>query len=135
MKTYQSTLLTLGLPLLLLQACAYNRPEEVTAQMARTEATLQQAEQNGAAEKSLPELQSARDKFADAKKSLSKDSKEGDQNALVLAKQAQVDAQFATAKAQASRQQSATHDAQQGVNALRDEAARNANATAPETTK
>lgn len=119
--------LALALPLLTIQACASYRPaEDVTAQMARTEAILQQAERSGVAVNSLPELQSARDKYAQAKQSLAKKSSEGDQKALQLAKQAEVDAQYATAKAQNTTQQSAAREVQSGTQALKDEANRNA---------
>lgn len=111
-------------PLLLLQACAYQRPAEVTAQMVRTETTLRQAEQSGAEVNSLPELQSAKDKFADAQRALDRKNKEGDRVAMQLAQQAQVDAQFASAKAQATRQEQAAREVKDGVDALRDEARR-----------
>ena len=65
-------LTALALPLLL-QACASHRPsEEVTAQMARTQAVLQQAERSGAARASLPELEQAKDKYARAQAELDK---------------------------------------------------------------
>lgn len=133
MKAFQS-IVAVGLPLMMLQACAYQRPEEVTAQMARTEATLQQAEQSGAKEAALPELQSARDKYADARKSLDKDSKQGDDNALKLAKQAEVDAQFASAKAQSTRQEKAAQEVRNGVDALRTETQRAPAGTTTEAT-
>jgi hypothetical protein len=108
-------------------ACAsYQHAPEVTAQMARTEATLQQARQGGAQVEALPQLQSARDKYAQAQQSLEKNSKEGDREAVQLAKQAELDAQFAAAKAQTSRQEKAASEVQQGVEALRSEANRSA---------
>jgi Domain of unknown function (DUF4398) len=94
--------------------------------MARTEATLQQARQGGAQVEALPQLQSARDKYAQAQQSLEKNSKEGDREAVQLAKQAELDAQFAAAKAQTSRQEKTASEVQQGVEALRSEANRNA---------
>ena len=110
-----------------LAACAsYQHPAEVTAQMARTEASLQQARQGGAQVEALPQLQSARDKYAQAQQSLEKNSKEGDREAVQLAKQAELDAQFAAAKAQTTRQEKAASEVQQGVEALRTEANRNA---------
>ncbi|MET0279952.1 MAG: DUF4398 domain-containing protein [Steroidobacteraceae bacterium] len=120
-----------GLPLILLQACAYHRPDEVTAQMARTEAVIQQAERSGAQEAALAEYQGARDKYADAKQALDKKSKSGDEAAVRLAKQAEVDAQYASAKAQAARQQAAAREVQQGTQQLGQEAQRNAAAPAP----
>jgi hypothetical protein len=124
--------LALGVPLLMLQACATHRPsEEVTAQMARTEAVLQQADRSNVATNSLPELLAAKDKYAQARTALEKKSDEGDQEALKLAKQAEVDAQYASAKAQSASQQSAAQEAQKGVEDLRQEASLN---TAPPTT-
>jgi predicted amidohydrolase len=121
------TLLAVALPVLLVQACASYRPaEDVTAQMARTEAILQQADRSGVAVNSLPELQAAKDKYAEAKRSLAKESQDGDRMALQLAKQAEVDAQYATAKAQNTSQQGAAREVQNGTQALKEEANRNA---------
>ncbi|HYP79155.1 MAG TPA: DUF4398 domain-containing protein [Steroidobacteraceae bacterium] len=132
MKAYRFAL-TLALPVFALQACASHQPsKEVTAQMTRTEVVIQQADRSGVAVNSLPELQAAKDKYAKAKTALEKKSAEGDHEALTLAKQAEVDAQFATAKAQSATQQTAAADAQKGVNDLRKET--DHNAAAPATT-
>jgi hypothetical protein len=130
MKTRYYVLLA-GLPVLMLQACAYNRPDEVTAQMARTESVLKQAEASGAQQESLPEYQAARDKYADAKVQYEKKTEKADASAMSLAKQAEVDAQYASAKAQAARQQAAAREVQQGVQQLGQEAQRNVNTPAP----
>lgn len=124
-----ATMIAVAAPMLMLQACAYQRPAEVTAQMARTETTLQQAEQSGAEVNSLPELQSAKDKYADAQKALEKKNREGDRIAMQLAKQAEVDAQFASAKAQSTRQEEAAREVKDGVDALRDETKRDTGVT------
>ncbi|MEO8306665.1 MAG: DUF4398 domain-containing protein [Pseudomonadota bacterium] len=125
--------LAISLPILLMQACASYRPtEEVTGQMARTEATIQQAERSGVAVNSLPELQGARDKFAEAKRALEKKSREGDSQALQLAKQAEVDANYATAKARNKTEQNSAREVQNGVAALKDETVHSA--AAPSTT-
>lgn len=125
MKAYRS-LVALGMPLLMLQACASYRPSaEVTAQMARTDAVIQQADRSGVAVNSLPELQAAKDKYAQAKVAMERKSSDGDQAALKLAKQAEVDAQYASAKAQSTTQKDAAHEAQSGVEDLRQEANRN----------
>jgi hypothetical protein len=125
--------LALGLPFLVIQACASHRPaEEVTAQMARTEAILQQADRSGVAVNSLPELQGAKDKYAGAQRSLAKETRDGDAMALQLAKQAEVDANYATAKSGSMTQANAAREVQNGVEALKDEAARNV--TPPATT-
>jgi hypothetical protein len=117
--------LALGLPLLMLPACAtYERPEALTAQMARTEVVIQQADRSNVAVNSLPELQAAKDKYAQAKAAADKKSSTGDREALRLARQAEVDAQYASAKAQSISQQDAAREAQSGVEALRREADR-----------
>lgn len=119
--------LTLGLPLLAMQGCASYRPsEEVTAQMARTEAVIQQADRSNVAVNSLPQLQQAKDKYAEAKVALDRKSDEGDRKALLLAKQAEVDAQYASAKAQATSQEDAAEEVRNGVAELKQEADRNA---------
>ena len=112
--------------------------------MARTDAVIQQADRSGVAENSLPELQAAKDKYAQAKLAMDRKSDEGDRTALQLAKQAEVDAQYATAKAQSATQKEAAREAQGGVEDLRQEAGRNAaapvtpstipSATSPSTT-
>jgi hypothetical protein len=128
----QLAVLTLAVPLLLMQACASYRPsQDVTAQMARTEAILQQADSSGVAVNSLPELQAARDKYAEAKRSLAKESSEGDRMALQLAKQAEVDAKYATAKSQSTSQASAAREVQNGTQALKDETVHNAATSSP----
>jgi hypothetical protein len=94
--------------------------------MARTEAILQQADRSGVAVNSLPELQAAKDKFAEAKRSLAKETRDGDRMALQLAKQAEVDAEYASAKSQSTSQVSAAREVQNGTQALKDETTRNA---------
>lgn len=133
MKTRHYLLLA-TLPALLLQACAYKRPDEVPAQMARTEAVLQQAERSGAQQESMAEYQAARDKYADAKLAFDKKTEKGDSTAMSLAKQAEADAQYASAKAQAAKQQAAAREVQEGVQQLGQEAQRNANTPPPTTT-
>ena len=121
------TILAMGVPLLLIQACATYRPsEDVTAQMARTEAILQQADHSGVAVNALPDLQAAKDKYAEAKRSLAKETHDGDRMALQLAKQAEVDAEYASAKSQSTSQVSAAREVQNGTQALKDETTRNA---------
>ncbi len=126
MKAYRSVI-AVALPLLALQACAsYETSREVTAQMARTEVVIQQADRSGVAVNSLPELQSAKDKYAEAKIAVAKKSTAGDNTALQLARQAEVDAQYATAKSQTTSHETAARDAQSGVETLRSETERNA---------
>jgi len=120
---------TMGTTIVMLQACAYQRPAEVTSQMARTEAVLQQADRSGVQETALSELQEAKNKFAEAQTAYERKSEEGDRKALQLAKQAELDAQYATAKSQAVRQQNSAQEVQDGVETLRNEARRNTTPT------
>jgi len=114
------------LPVTFLAGCAsYERPAEVTAQMARAESSLQQAEQSGATQAALSDLQRARDKYTDAQRELEKKNREGDRNALRLAQQAELDAQYAAARARTLQQQESAAQVQEGVEAVRDEADRN----------
>lgn len=130
MKAVHIITIATGLPLLL-QACAYQRPAEVTEQMARTGAVLEQAESGGAAAEALPELQQARDKYADAREAFAKVSESGDREALRLARQAEVDAKYAAARTQAQRQIDAAQEVQDGLDTLRFQTQREAPAPAP----
>jgi hypothetical protein len=115
----------LALPLLVLQACASYRPsEDVTRQMARTEAVIQQADRSNVAVNALPELQKAKDKYTQAKLELAKKSGDSDRRALQLAKEAEVDANYASARSQSETQEAATEQVQKGVDTLRQETAR-----------
>lgn len=127
----KTRILALGLPLALMAACAsYQRSPELTAQIARSEAIVQEAERAGAAQTALPELQGARDKLADAKRALAKEDEKNDRLAMQLAKQAEADGRFAAAKTQASKQVDAAREVQDGVDALRSEANRSADSPA-----
>ena len=124
-KSWRGVLLAvLLIPLGLATGCAYQRAAEVTAQMAKTESSLQQAEQSGAAESALRELQSARDKYADAQRELAKETKQADQTAFRLAQQAEIDAQYASAKTQTMKQETATRQVAEGTSAVEREAQR-----------
>lgn len=103
--------------------CAYQQPTEVTTQMARADSSIRQAEQSGAEQGALPELQAAKDKFAEAQRALEKKNKEGDALAIRLAQQAQVDAQYAATKAQSKQQQQAAQEVRSSIEAARQEAA------------
>lgn len=107
--------------LLCLGGCASNPPENVVAQMTRTETSVEQAEQQGAQQGALKDLQDAKSKLADAREAYNdKDYK----LALRLAEQAQLDAQYAAAKAQTAREEQAAADAQKSIETLRREATR-----------
>jgi hypothetical protein len=89
---------------LVLAACASQPKQETTAQLAKAEGPIREAEQMGAEQGALPDLQQARDKYAEAQHAL---SKKKEPEAMRLAQQAQVDAGYATAKAQALKEQKA----------------------------
>jgi len=98
-------------------ACASQPKQETVTQVAQTESTIRQAEQLGAQQNALPELQQAKNKLADAQEAM---HKKDETKALRLAQQSQVDAQYAAAKAQAIREQQAATETSRGVNTMRD---------------
>jgi len=122
--------MAVALPLLMQGCATYRTPEQVTAQMARTEAVIEQADRSGVAVNSLPDLQKAKDKYAQAQVALEKKSDDGDRRALQLAQQAEVDAQYAAAKSQSTSQEEAAEQVQNGVATLKQEASRNASGSA-----
>jgi len=110
--------------------CATKPPEALKLQLAQTDTSIAQAEQAGAADGSLAELQQAKDKRAGAQAAL----KERDYDeAMQLAKQAQVDAQFASRKSAAARLQKGADEVERGHDLLRVETERKANEPAPAT--
>lgn len=104
-------------------ACSTNPPQDVVEQMTRTQASIEQAQQSGAQQGALAELQLAKDKHTSAQQALDKRDYE---RALHLAQEAQVDAQYAAAKAQAEQAQAAAAQVQDSIRALRQEATRSA---------
>lgn len=115
----------IGLPALaaglviFLGACASTPPP--TEQMAVANAALANAVTAGGPELAPTEMGMARDKMTRANLALA--AKENDR-ALALAQQAQVDAQVAAAKAEASKARKAADAMQQASQALREEMAR-----------
>lgn len=107
----------------LLGACAHEPSVDVRAQLARTENSITQAEQAGAGQGALPDLQAAKDKLADAQAQLDKKSDDGNARALRLAQQAEVDAQYAAAKSQSQQQRQAAQQLQESIESLRRQAA------------
>ncbi len=101
-----------------LAGCQSAPPAELTQQMTRTETSIDQAQQGGAQQGALTELQQAKDKQAKAQTALEKKEYEV---ALRLAQQAQVDAQYAQAKSQAAQAATAAREVQRGISSLRDE--------------
>jgi hypothetical protein len=96
--------------------CSSVPNEEVEEQFTKTETSMTQAEQTGAQQRALTELQQAKDKLAEAKAAY----EEGDEEeALRLAEEAQVDAQYAAARSQAVQDQEAAANVQRGIDAVR----------------
>lgn len=102
--------------------CASGPPRELESQFIGTDTSIAQAEQSGAAQGALPELQLAKDKRAQAQQAF--DRKEWDLS-LQLAKQAQADAIYAARKAQAEQAHKAALEVNRGTESLRTETERN----------
>lgn len=113
----------------LTSACATKPPEDLPLQLERTQTTISQAEKAGALQSALPELQVAKGKLAGAQQAMT--AKDYDK-ARDIAKQGQVDAEFALAKAQAAEAQHAAKEAADANSTLRQETKHNADsAVAP----
>lgn len=110
-------------------SCASEPPRALTTQLAVTDSSIQQAEQGGAADHALPELQMAKDKRGRAQRAF--DDKEYD-DAMRLAQQAQLDAQYASRKSQAEQNQRSAAEVQRGHDTLRREAERPVTPSEPE---
>jgi hypothetical protein len=94
------------------------RPEE---QLARADASVAQAEQAGARQYSGAEFDMARDKAREARRLADK----GDNApARVLAEQAELDAELASAQSRAKASQKAAAEVQAGTQTLREETTR-----------
>lgn len=104
--------------------CAHQPSADAVAQVARSQTSIQQAEQAGAGQAALQDLQTARDKLRQAQEALDKKSEKDDLRALHLAQQAELDAQYAAAKAQSSRQREAVQELQRSIESLRQEVSR-----------
>jgi hypothetical protein len=102
--------------------CASGPPRELESQLVGTDTSIAQAEQSGAAQGALPELQIAKDKRARAQQAF--DKKDWDL-ALQLARQAQADAIYASKKAQAEQAHKAALEVDRGTEKLRSETERN----------
>jgi hypothetical protein len=111
--------------LALTSACVSKPPEDIPLQMERTQTTISQAEKAGANQSALPELQVAKDKLAGAQQALT--AKDYDK-ARDIAKQGQVDAEYALAKAQAAEAQRAAKEAAEANSTLRQETKHSADA-------
>jgi len=96
--------------------CSSVPNDKVEEQFTSTETSVSQAEQTGAQDRALTELQQAKDKLAEAKTAY----KDGDEEqALRLAEEAQVDAQYAAARSQAVQDQEAAANVQKSIDTVR----------------
>jgi hypothetical protein len=120
-RSKQLVPLSVALALVVGMGCASGPPEALKSQMVGTDTSIGQAEQAGAAQAALPELQQAKDKRAKAQAAL--DEKEyGD--AMNWARQAQLDAQFASRKAETARTAKSAQEIERGVDELEKETQR-----------
>jgi hypothetical protein len=118
MKSFLTPIISAVAAALLATACASGPPEALKIQLASTDTSIQQAEQAGAAQNGLAELQLAKDKRAAAQRAL--DDKKYD-TAIHLAQQAQVDAQYASRKSQTSEISRGAAEIERGHDALQRE--------------
>lgn len=115
-----------GVAALLVGGCAHQPSAEAVAQVAKTQTSIQQAEQSGAMRSALQDLQAAKDKLQQAQVALEKKTNKDDRRALYLAQQAELDAQYAAAKAQSDAQRQAADEVRRSIESLRQEASRTA---------
>lgn len=102
--------------------CASDPPQSLKAQLAQTDTSIAQAEQAGAAQSGLTELQQAKDKRAKAQDAV----KDHDYDvAMRLAQQAQLDAQYASRKSESERANRTAAEVRKGHETLREETERN----------
>jgi hypothetical protein len=118
--TAMKSFLTL-LPFAALVGCA-SSPDRPFQELARAEASIEQAERSGAREYGAEELDSARDKLARAKAAA-----DGDDNlaAARYAREAAVDAELAGAIARDRETDLAVEELNKSIETLREEIARN----------
>ena len=110
-----------ALALIVGMGCASGPPSQLKAQIVATDTSIAQAEQSGAAQAALPELQQAKDKQAKAQASIK--DKDYDE-AMQFALQAQVDAQYASRKSEAVRAGRTADEVVRGTDELERESAR-----------
>jgi hypothetical protein len=117
--TWRAWALAFGMCVVTLTGCATTPPQSLTEQLAKTDASIEQARQAGAAKGGLPELQQAIDKRARAQDALEQRHYD---IAMRMAQQAQVDAQYASRKSQADQAIRSATELQRSNEALRNEA-------------
>ena len=111
----------LAVPLASICACA-SSPDRPFQDLARAEASIEQADQSGATEYGATELDSARDKLAKARAAADSDENIA---ASRYAKEAAVDAELATAITRNRKAELAVEELNRSIETLREEIARN----------
>ncbi len=116
----------------LIAGCSSGPSRETIADLARAHTLVTQAQANGAQQYAGADLQAARDTLQQADQLAHRDS----QRAGWLANEAAANAQLASARTQTARVQQALENSNLSLQALREEAERNANgAAAPPTSQ
>jgi Domain of unknown function (DUF4398) len=114
-------ILLFAVPLASIGACA-SSPDRPFQDLARAEASIEQADQSGAQEYGATELDSARDKLAKARAAADSDENVA---ASRYAKEAAVDAELATAMTRERKAELAVEELNRSIETLREEIARN----------
>jgi len=120
MWTHSKTLL-IAAPLAALCACA-SSPDRPFQDLARAEASIEQADQTGAREYGAAELDAAREKLARARAAADNDENVA---ASRYAREAAVDAELATAITRNRKAELAVEELNKSIETLRQEIARN----------
>lgn len=113
--------LLLAMPLAILCACA-SSPDRPFQDLARAEASIEQADRSGAQEYGATELDAARDKLAKARAAADSDENVA---ASRYAKEAALDAELATAITRSRKSELAVEELNRSIETLREEIARN----------
>jgi Domain of unknown function (DUF4398) len=103
-----------------LTACA-TEPERPSAEMARAQTLIQEADKGNTQQYAAAELQQAHDKLNEAERA-SKDGRNAEAERLAM--QATLDAEYATAKARNGEAQKAAEELDRSLESLRQESAR-----------
>jgi Domain of unknown function (DUF4398) len=107
----------------LMLGCSSGPSAQTTADLARAQTLITQAQASGAQQYAGADLQSARDKVQQAGELAKRDSR----RAGMLANEGAADAQLASARAQSAKAQHALDDLNRSQQTLREETERNAN--------
>jgi hypothetical protein len=121
---------SMALTLAVLGGCASGPPPQTTADLARANALVAAAEQNGAQQYAPAALQAARDEAQQANQLAAKDDRQADE----LANESAADAQLASARAQNAQAQHGVAQLHETLRTLREEEQRagGASSVAPE---